>query len=206
MEVALSRAEAYASDNVRLRSVLSKGSRQQQVVAAQNLADNVGELRKSLDVANARMGDLEQAAAEGRVDANRVAETRRKAKDLEREIEASLGDVKRSNETVPELRAAQGIRRGRGGSGPAPQQCPNQSRPFRSERSPKVAAGCNSPPVPIVVRALQLVPSKCTTTPPPLPGADLLPMTNQAPRASAAARSIRFGSRPGPSISGPSVR
>jgi hypothetical protein len=104
-EVAIARAEAYAYDNARLRSVLSKGTKQQQAVAAQNLAENTLELQKSLEVARSRMGELEKAAAEGRVDATRLAETRRKAKDLEREIEASLGDVRTNQDANLERRS-----------------------------------------------------------------------------------------------------
>ncbi|MCE9635757.1 MAG: hypothetical protein K8T90_08635 [Planctomycetes bacterium] len=96
MEVAISRAEAYASDVSRLRTVLEKGSRQQQIVAAQNLVENTRELQESLDLAQSRMADLERAASEGRVDRARLAEGRRKAKDLASEIEQALGDVRRN--------------------------------------------------------------------------------------------------------------
>jgi hypothetical protein len=108
-EVAIARAEAYASDNARLRTVLSKGSKQQQAVAAQNLAENTAELRKSLDVANSKMAELEQRATEGRVDVARLAETRRKAKDLEREIEASLADVHKAD--IVDRGAVPGVQR-----------------------------------------------------------------------------------------------
>jgi hypothetical protein len=110
-EVAIARAEAYASDNARLRTVLSKGSRQQQVVAAQNLADNVDQLKQSLDVANSRMSDLERAAAEGRVDTTRLAETQRKAKDLAREIKESLADVKQNKVALVDRSAVPGVKK-----------------------------------------------------------------------------------------------
>src|SRR5258706_5961210 len=40
------------------------------------------------------MADLEKAAAEGRVDENRVADSRRKAQDLTRAIDEALKEVK----------------------------------------------------------------------------------------------------------------
>jgi hypothetical protein len=104
MEVAISRAEAYASDITRARNVLQKGSRYQQSVAVENLERNTRELQASLDEAQGRMQDLAKAAAEGRVDQERLAAGQRKAKELAREIEEALGDVRRNAAVQTESR------------------------------------------------------------------------------------------------------
>ncbi|HEU4395618.1 MAG TPA: hypothetical protein VFS92_08640, partial [Planctomycetota bacterium] len=93
IEVELSRAEAYASDLQRLRKVAREGSYAQQEAATENVFRNTEDLRRTLESAQSRLGDLEQAAREGRVDAGRVAESRKKAAALEREINDALKDV-----------------------------------------------------------------------------------------------------------------
>jgi hypothetical protein len=107
VEVEMARAEAYASDVARLRKVVAEGSASQQTLAGQNIFKNTEELRKTLDRAQSRMGELEQAAAEGRVDQARVAESRRKAQDLTREIDEALKEVK---DKAPALAAIGDVR------------------------------------------------------------------------------------------------
>ena len=94
VEVAIARAEAYASDVARLRQVVQSGTLSQREVAAENLAQNAQEMKDSLDVAQSRMAELEQAAADGRVDRSRLDAGRRKAAELARDIEEALGDVR----------------------------------------------------------------------------------------------------------------
>jgi hypothetical protein len=94
VEIEIARAEAYAHDVSRLRKVVAEGSASQQTLASENIVRNTDELRKTLERAQSRMDDLDQAAAEGKVDPARVAESRRKAQELSREIDAALKDVK----------------------------------------------------------------------------------------------------------------
>ena len=93
VEVAIARAEAYVQDVSRLRSVLESGTSQQQSVAADNLMANSRELRETLDIARARMAELEQAAAEGRVDREQLLKSRKQAEELTRNIATVLQDV-----------------------------------------------------------------------------------------------------------------
>jgi hypothetical protein len=93
VEIAIARAEAYASDVQRLRQVAAEGSESQQELAVSNIVSNTAALRQTLEEAKSRMDDLEQAASEGRVDKERVAQSRRKAEELSREIEGALRDV-----------------------------------------------------------------------------------------------------------------
>jgi hypothetical protein len=95
-EVAIARAEAYASDVSRLRTVLSKGNKQQQQVAWQNLVENTREMQESLETARSGLEELSRAAAEGRVDPARLAQSRKKADALAKEIDDALGDVRRN--------------------------------------------------------------------------------------------------------------
>ncbi len=81
-----------------------------------------------------------------------------------------------------------GSYRSRRGSGVEPmQQCPNQSRPDRSERSANVEADCIWPPVSPDQRALQERPSKWSTAPRSPEGPPEFPGVNQTPRVSTAA-------------------
>ncbi len=97
-EVAIARAEAYASDVSRLRRVLSSGNSRQQAAAAENLTLNTAQMQQSLDVARTRLGELAVAAQDGRIDQERLLATQRKADDLTREIEEAMRAVR---STVP---------------------------------------------------------------------------------------------------------
>jgi hypothetical protein len=130
VEVELSRAEAYASDILRLRKVVAEGSSSQQSVAAENVLVNAGELRGTLQRAQARLDDLEQAAAEGKVDAARVAESRKKAQALEREITEALDEVQRSEPARTAARRLGDAKyRGPGGEVPADSRAPEDAPP-----------------------------------------------------------------------------
>ena len=115
IEVELSRAEAYASDIQRLRKVALEGNYAQQTVAVDSVLKNTGDLRRTLEVAQSRIAELEEAAKDGRVDAARVAESRRKAESLEKEIADALRDVK--DKAVQ--RGETASRRGAAGATPA---------------------------------------------------------------------------------------
>jgi hypothetical protein len=93
VEVDIARAEAYAEDVFRLRKVFSEGSEAQQTMAVENIASNAEVLRQTLERAQSRLSDLDEAAKAGQVDAGRVAESRRKAQELAREIDEALKDV-----------------------------------------------------------------------------------------------------------------
>jgi hypothetical protein len=128
IEIEIARAEAYAHDVSRLRKVVSEGSVSQQALAGENILRNTDELRKTLDRAQSRMDDLERAAADGRIDQARVAESRRKAVELNKEIEDALKDVR---DKAPQV-VAEGKSRGGGHGGqyrgPASEMQPPEQR------------------------------------------------------------------------------
>ncbi len=136
IDVEMARAEAYASDVARLRKVVSEGSASQQALAGKNIYRNTDELRKTLERAQSRMADLEKAAAEGRVDQNRVADSRRKAQDLTRAIDEALKEVK---DKAPAGPSSLGDPRYAAGEIPPDARTPSDAPPPQTEDAGRLA-------------------------------------------------------------------
>jgi hypothetical protein len=127
-EVEIARAEAYAEDIGRLRKVVNEGTVGQRTLAGENVVRNTRELRQTLERAQSRIDLLETAAAEGKVDQGRVAEARRKAQDLGKEIEDALKDVeKNAPQSLAALREpGSGPDRGPAGQPPSDSRMPDE--------------------------------------------------------------------------------